>query len=244
MSDYEKFSNVITMLKRRGDDVSHFENILKDFGLYFQNMISAPENYTIIYQILQSKTDKKNTISSGHAMSFLYKDRNNLITLVFFTHSVKSVLGDQIETLQKILFELEKNYPVQNIIIVAQHNLHFKAKSILSISENSYFIQFFLNIEISSDPTDYTFGSTKIEVFDEKQTAEFFLSNKLTPNMVPCIPISDIIPKYLGVKKGVIIKTTDKSLIPDVINKEYVDFSFTYEKSTDTVKPKINKKSK
>lgn len=247
---FHMFRNVIVMLKRRHYNISNYEIILNDaytpdlFMKYLSEMRSTPQNYTHVYRILKTGEKKGSSVSVRNSMSFYILSPDNEITLIFFATSStgSNIVTDQMSLLSQLAILLkDQNVVVNNIIIIGSTDIHSQARSIVSDMERFYFVQFFLDKEISSDPTDYEWGS-QVEIYTKEQTSEFFRNNNLTPGLIPAIPISDIVLKYLGVKDKLVVKLTRKSFIPETCDDESIAFRYTYiqpvEKSSSTKKKK------
>lgn len=224
------------MLKRRGYDISTYQQFLEEsytldmFNKYFNEVKSGQrrsELSTFIFHIIYGDTTNKDF--SRNMMSFLIKNPDSKYTLVFFATSTVggNIVSEQTELLCRIVVKLsELISDLSSIIILGENNIHDPSK--LSACEKLYFVQFFLDKEISSDPTDYEWGS-KVEIYTKEQTAAFFnTNNHLTPNTIPAIPIEDIVLKYLGVREGIIVKFIRKSFVPDLCDKESDFFRITY----------------
>lgn len=229
------FKNVLLMMYRRGYDVSEFEKIFSKDVEYFNKKYDLDEiekhpNPTQKI-MLKAPINKKDI---RYMISYVFEKPGHKC-LVFFAASEigQKMKVDEISNLSSFLLQAKG---ITNIVIISISEMSKTTSDRLDLAADPYTITFFLDSELSYDPTKSKYNSTVDKIYTGKDASDFLLENKLTIRQMPKNSDEDIIAKYYELKPGSIVRYKRYNMIQGSIIDESYFYRAVIKKSLDKIK--------
>ena len=199
---FEIKKNQLTMMKKRGYDIS------REAGILQTNVQTFGESY------IPFARQKEKSLRAILSQSYMKEDGSKLYVYFADTEDKSSQLKKK--EVEVAIAEMTQSQSRDAVIITAKPLSSDAGKHIRSLV--AYNIQIFLENEMAYDPTEHFLVPTHIPL-SQDEARSFLNTNKISIDDMPILKVDDIIVRYYGLRSGDIVRIERENMYNTMIVK-------------------------
>lgn len=213
------FVNSLRMLEDRQLDIGIYKQVfeysLENLPDYINYVKNTPNTFALY--VKKFCAENKYPFTDRLALSYMI----DKILVIFADSGDQQISKDMMSLVGKIANSLGDK--ITEIIIVGNRNPSPEGRNAINTSSKHWFIQFFLDSELTSNPLECIYGA-RYEILSKEDTEKFLSDNNLTVSKIPIIFNSDPPIKWLGGKPGLLAKEFCETFLPGTMVKESLNY--------------------
>jgi DNA-directed RNA polymerase subunit H (RpoH/RPB5) len=230
-------SITITMMERRGYDVSEEKVIHEYTDTFFENVFGSywlenPKKYQ--RELIESKRTSIRSMMSSIYNHKTVEGERALVLFVDAGSSNHSISNSETAFFSQLmlLYECSTGILISNLPLSSQAEACLKGLKPADCGmkkplKGEYFIQHFLDSDLEIDPTYFCWNETHT-LMTPAEAQVLYEEKKTKPSYYPKVDVDDPTIKYLGGRLNQLVKINRTAIIPGTLSKNSIFYRVIY----------------